>query len=121
MSLSLSDLRLAFWGTPSQEAGILQQWFDEGRTASGLFPQVVRETTGSVAAADFVVITLNWPTAFSDTNYTVVVSVQDDEVSDMGLRVVRIQAKVVGSISVVVENTAISARTGVIEAMAFVD
>lgn len=33
---SLADLRLAFWGSPADEVGTLQQWQTDGVTASDL-------------------------------------------------------------------------------------
>lgn len=61
-------------------------------------------------------ITVTWPTAFVDANYTVIASILEDSTS--GLIITRVRVKTASQIVVRVQNTdALVAHTGVVHAM----
>lgn len=77
--------------------------------------QVLRASTGSVAAGGQVEVTVTWPTAWADTNYTVVVSLQEttSDVAGAGMRIRRIRNKNAADFTVIVQNeNLITAVTG---------
>lgn len=80
-----------------------------------------RVTTGSVSGGGTALVTVNWPSAFADTNYTAVASVLDSTGAVASLSVVHIESQLVGSISVRVSNAAAGALTGTIQALALHD
>lgn len=71
-------------------------------------------TTGVVAGGATAVITLTWPIAFADTNYSAVASVLDTTAAVASLSVVHIESKTAGAITVRVTNAAVGAITGTV-------
>lgn len=85
------------------------------------FPKHVRVTTGSVGAGASALITVTWPVAFADTNYTVVASVLEATTSSLSMSVVHVESKAAGSCTVRVINNAVGALTGEIQAIGIYD
>lgn len=80
-----------------------------------------RVSTGSIAASGEVVVTVTWPTAFADTNYTATVSVLETQ-DFQTVRYLKTQGVGLASIDVRVRNDdALNARTGTIHAIAISD
>lgn len=73
-----------------------------------------------MAGAGTAAVTVTWPTAFSDTNYTAVADVVETTAAGTAtLRVDRITAKTTTGITVrVVNSDAVTARTGTVQATA---
>lgn len=89
-------------------------------TGNGL--QHKRVTTGSIASGARADVTLNWTTAFADTNYTVVCSVQEATAAPgLSLRVEHIDQVNTGSIRVSIVNDNAGALTGTLHAIAMHD
>lgn len=80
-----------------------------------------RVTTGSVALSGTAAVSVTWPQAFPDANYTVTASVVLD-IAGESLRVVRVRSKTAtGCVVQVVNNDAAAAHTGVVHAVAIHD
>lgn len=79
-----------------------------------------RVTTGSVAGLTLATVTVTWDTAFADANYTPVVSMLEDNATT-GLIVRRIRTVTASAITVLVENTSATAKTGTLQAFAVHD
>ena len=96
--------------TVSTQAGL---GTDKVRTA--------RVSTGSIAGAAQVSVTFNWPTPFADSNYTVSVSVVEAQVSNT-LEVLKVVGLTPSAVEVrVINNDAVTARTGTLHAIAIHD
>jgi hypothetical protein len=79
-------------------------------------------TTGSIAANSAADVTVTWPAAFPNTNYTATVTVQ--EANNSSLVALRIKSQTASSITVRVENqegVLGAARTGTLHAIAIAD
>lgn len=79
-----------------------------------------RVTTGSVASLGEADVSLTWPTAFPDTNYTVAASVELDLAGE-ALRVRRIRTRTTTGCTVNIINNAATAQTGTLHAIAIHD
>jgi len=89
-------------------------------TGNGL--QHKRVTTGSIAGGARADVTLSWTTAFADTSYTVVCSVQEATAAPgLSLRVEHIDQVNTGSIRVSIVNDNAGALTGTLHAIAMHD
>lgn len=83
--------------------------------------RAVRASTGSIAGGTTTQVTVTWPAAFSNTNYTAVVSVEEPTVGT-NLRVLKIISRTTTNMVVRVENTdALNARTGTLHAIGIAD
>lgn len=81
-----------------------------------------RVSTGAIAGGASAEITVTWPTAFADANYTVTTSIVEGTAGANTLRANKIVSKVAASILVRVENVdTLTARTGEIHAIAVHD
>lgn len=80
-----------------------------------------RVTTGSIAAGANALVTVTWGSAFASTAYTVVASVQDATTAVASLRVVHIETKTTGAVTVRIENTSAGALTGTLHVIALHD
>ncbi len=83
--------------------------------------QVQRVTTGSVGAGASALITLTWPVAFPDTNYSVVASVVDSTAAALSLSVVHVETVSASAVAVRVVNNSAGALTGSVNAIAVHD
>lgn len=162
MSLSLSDLRYAYFGgNSSAEYAVLLSAYQQGINAQDVITgayngagspegaitapvgslyrdttngvayikqtgvgntgwvvmtpvqKAARGTTGSIAANTSVDVTINWPVAFADTNYTVVAQVENNV--QTGLRILRIRSKTVAGVTFrVINDDIVNPQTGTI-------
>jgi hypothetical protein len=92
-----------------------------GVTTDGGGFKHARVTTGSIGAGASSLVTVTWGTAFADTNYSAVVSVQDSTAAVASLAVVHIESKTASAITVRVENTSAGSLTGTLHAIAVHD
>lgn len=80
-----------------------------------------RVATGSLPAASSTNVTVTFPTAFTDTNYTLVAAVEDSSSAD-GLRVLKIVSRTTTGVVVRVQNAdTLNARSGTLHILAFKD
>lgn len=77
-----------------------------------------RVTTGAVGGSSSALVTVTWAVPFTDTNYTVVVSVVDSTASTAALSIMHIEAITKTAIQVRVQNSAVGALTGTLHAIA---
>ncbi|MBW3663582.1 MAG: hypothetical protein KY469_10825 [Actinobacteria bacterium] len=82
--------------------------------------RAVRVATGSIGATGEADITVTFPTAFPDTNYTATAIVEIDDPGE-SLRVRRMRVKTADSCVVNVVNNAITSRTGTLHVIAIHD
>lgn len=80
-----------------------------------------RVSTGSIGAGLSALVTVTWTTAFADTDYTVVASVQDSTAATLSLVVVHIETKTAAAVAVRVENTSLGSLTGTLHVIAVHD
>lgn len=80
-----------------------------------------RVSTGSLGPGVGTVVTLTWPTAFADANYTVVVSVLDTTAADASLSIIHIESQSAAAITVRVLNSSAGNITGTLQAIAMHD
>lgn len=92
-----------------------------GVVADGGGLKHARVTTGSIGAASSALVTVTWTTAFADTNYTVVASVQDSTAAILSLTVVHIETKTAAAVEVRVQNTSAGSLTGTLHVIAMHD
>lgn len=79
-----------------------------------------RVTTGSIVGLASATITVTWPQAFPDANYTVTVSLEGTS-TGAGLRILRILSKTATEITVRVINDDATSKTATIHAIAIPD
>ncbi|HEX9765744.1 MAG TPA: hypothetical protein VGA36_03205 [Nitriliruptorales bacterium] len=80
----------------------------------------VRVTTGSIGAAGEANVAVTWPTAFADTDYTVVALVAEDAGGE-SLRARRVRTLSTTGCVVNVVNNALLSRTGTLHVIAIHD
>ncbi len=97
-------------------------------SAAGRQIQTVRTGSQSFANNASTTVTINWPAAFADTNYTVELMLVDETGNgNLGLKAPTatgpaIQSKTAAAVTVTVQNSdAITAHSGHIEAFAIHD
>lgn len=89
---------------------------------SGQSTKAQRVTTGSVAGAASVAVTLTWTVPFADANYTVSASLVEATASTSTLRIHHIESQTAAAVVVrVVNDEAVTAKTGTIHAIAVRD
>ena len=99
-------------------AAILWQ---QGSAQSGLGLRHVRVATGSILTLVRTDVTCTWPTAFSDTNYTVSLAVEDTSALGLGLQPERIRSKTASTVTVQVFNASLGTLSGTLHCVAFHD
>jgi hypothetical protein len=80
-----------------------------------------KRVAATVAASSNALVTVTWPTAFADTNYTVTCSVVDPTASTSSAAVVHIESISASSVTVRINNTSTSAYTGTVHIIAVHD
>ena len=85
--------------------------------------QTVRQATGSLAAATTTAVTVAFPEAFADLNFTVSVALVSAEGTDASaLRIRRVKSVSVSQAVVLIDNAeALTARAGVLHVTAIHD
>lgn len=78
------------------------------RTATG--------TIGGTASAD---VSVTWPSNFSNTNYTVTASIEQD--IDTGLRILRVRSKTTSGCVVRVTNDSVTGQSGTVHTIGVAD
>lgn len=78
------------------------------------FIQSTRISTGSITSGLRADVTVTWPTSFTDTNYTVLVTVEDTSALGLGLQAERIRSKTATQVVIQVLNASLSSLTGTI-------
>lgn len=102
---------------------IVSPIINTGITNSGTGFKHARVSTGSIGAGLRAAVVVAWPgTAFPDTNYTEIVSVEEGSSGTTQTLVCeRVSGKVVGSITVTIFNSTGGALTGTVNAIAVHD
>lgn len=80
-----------------------------------------RVTTGSINTGVSAVVTLTWATPYTDTNYTVMCSVEDVTAATASLSVIHVESKLVGSVGVRVSNASGGSLTGLLDCIGIHD
>ena len=80
-----------------------------------------RVATGSIATLVRADVSITWDTAFADTNYTVILAVEDTSALGLGLTPERIRSKTTSGITVQVFNASLGSLSGTLHAVAIHD
>lgn len=83
--------------------------------------QAARAAVTGLAAGARTNVTVTWPKAYPDTNYSAVATVEDPSALGTGLRVERIRAKSTTGLTVQVINDSAGALSGTVDAIAVHD
>lgn len=91
-------------------------------SGSGLNVQRKRVSTGSVAGGATAAVTITWDDAFADTDYTISAVIEEATAGTSTLRVHHVESRAVSECVVrVVNDEAVSARTGTVHCIAIHD
>lgn len=74
----------------------------------------VRVATGNILTGVRADVTCTWGTAFADTNYSVVVTVEDTTALGLGLQAERVRSKTASAVVVQVLNASLSTDSGTV-------
>lgn len=83
--------------------------------------KTVRITTGSIAASSQAEISVTWPSAFPNTNYTVIAMVEEGTAATDNLKVLKIVSRTATGCVVRVQNVVAAAVTGTLHLVAIPD
>lgn len=92
----------------------------EALPASAPVMKAARMSTGSVAPG-IATVTITWPEAFADANYTVSASIVDATVSFSSLTVIHVLSATASQVSVLVRNQNVGNLTGIVHVIAVHD
>lgn len=95
--------------------------YDKIETISAPLIKHGRVTTGSIGAGSTALVTLTWPAAFADANYTAQASVIDATTSSLSLSVAHIETVTASAVAVRILNNAIGSLTGELQVTAIHD